>query len=98
MARCRITESTRRESLKQVVTDLGERQRMVLDFLKLKQEPMTAREIALEMYENGLIKSPERNMVHPRLTELVLKELIVVNGKKKDKIMNRMVATYIIID
>lgn len=89
-----ITKSTRRESLKKVTEELGERQKSVLNFLKQSKVPMTAREIALEMYMRGLIKSPERNMVHPRLNELVVKELVVVNGKKKDKVMNRMVATY----
>ena len=88
-----ITKTTRNESFNKVNKTLGERQLMVLEFLKEDGE-QTARELAIEMWKDGNIITPERNMVHPRLNELVKLGLVKVTGRKMDEDMNRMVATY----
>lgn len=88
-----ITKTTRKESFNKVNKTLGERQLMVLDYLKALGNS-TARELAIEMWKDGNIITPERNMVHPRLNELVKLGLVKVTGKKMDEDMNRMVATY----
>lgn len=88
-----ITKTTRKESFNKVNKTLGERQLMVLDYLKALGNS-TARELAIEMWKDGNIIMPERNMVHPRLNELVKLGLVKVTGKKMDEDMNRMVETY----
>ena len=88
-----ITKTTRKESFNKVNKTLGERQLMVLDYLKALGNS-TARELAIEMWKDGNIITPERNMVHPRLNELVENDLVEVVGKRKDEMMNRMVAVY----
>lgn len=57
---------------------------------------MTAREIAIKLYNQGFLLSNERQATAPRLTEMVDKGLIVVVGKKKDTVTQKQVAVYAI--
>lgn len=59
---------------------------------------LTAREIAIILYNQGYIRSNDRQATHPRLTELVDKGIVEVVGKKIDEISLRNVAVYSIID
>ena len=55
---------------------------------------MTAKEIAVEMFELGMIASTERNYTAPRLTELEKMGYVEVIGKKKCEWTGKMVAVY----
>lgn len=87
------TKETRRDSIDTINETLGHRHMLILNQLRFIDDT-TARELAISMYEQGLIATPDRNMVHPRLNELVEKDLVEVIGKRKDELMNRMVAVY----
>lgn len=90
-----ITEQTRNESFTQVKETLGERQRIVYDHLKtVFENGATAKELSNSLYRQGLVPSPERNSVHPRLNELITKGLVEVIGKKTCQFTNRKVAVY----
>lgn len=93
------TKETRKESHLEILQNLGDRQRMVLTSMLFNKKQygrvdMTARELAKDLHSRGLIPTPERNMVHPRLNELVELGVVEVTGKKLDVEMNRNVATY----
>lgn len=90
----KTTKETRKSSYEEVLKTLGERQSNILMFMKLSKKPYTARGLAQDMYKSGLLMSPERNMVHPRLNELVELGLVYIDGKTLDETMNRMVAVY----
>ena len=90
----KTTKETRKSSYEEVLKTLGERQSNILMFMKLSKKPYTARGLAQDMYKTGLLMSPERNMVHPRLNELVELGLVYIDGKTLDETMNRMVAVY----
>lgn len=79
-------QSTNRKRLYQLITSV----------LKEYSEGMTAREIAIKLYNQGFLLSNERQATAPRLTEMVDKGLIVVVGKKKDTVTQKQVAVYAI--
>lgn len=64
------------------------------EILKCLNRPKTAKEIAVELYDDGIIPSSERNYTAPRLTELEDKDIVRVIGKKKCKWTGKMVAVY----
>lgn len=88
-----ITRETRRKSFQEIKKSLPERQAMILDALKDRPQS-TARELALYLWKRGKIPSPERNYVHPRLTELVDDGLVRVVGKRICSVTGKMVAIY----
>jgi len=55
---------------------------------------LTAREIAVILYNQGFLISNDRQATQPRLTELVDKNIVKVIGKKLDNITQRNVAVY----
>lgn len=55
---------------------------------------MTAKEIAVELFNLKLIPSTERNFVSPRLTELVDKGKVEVIGKRVCQYSKRKVAVF----
>lgn len=86
----RITRQTRRES-----NEKTDRQGMYSMILKeLSYGDMTAREIGAILYRHGLVLSPSRQQVQPRLTELMQEGKISVVGKRKDSLTKRSVAVY----
>ena len=86
----RITRQTRRES-----NEKTDRQGMYSMILKeLSYGDMTAREIGAILYRHGLVLSPSRQQVQPRLTELMQEGRISVVGKRKDSLTKRSVAVY----
>ena len=62
--------------------------------LSRMDEPKTAKEIAVELFELGYIPSTERNYTQPRLTELCKKGIVRVVDKKKCDYTGKMVAVY----
>ena len=87
-----ITSETRRESNEKL--DKKRLHDLIISTLIDFKEGMTARELAIELYNNGYIKSNERQATHPRLTELVDEKKVAVIGKKFDEISQRNVAVY----
>ena len=57
-------------------------------------EEIVAKEVAVELYELGIIPSTERNYTAPRLTELEQMGLVQVISKKKCDYTGKTVAVY----
>lgn len=90
-----ITTDTRLDSYNQL--DKQTMYDLILNTLKEhKEEGLTAREIAIKLYDKGLIRSNERQATQPRLTELVDNNVLIVIGKRMDEITHRNVAIYTI--
>ncbi|ADM73623.1 hypothetical protein LaPh949_gp065 [Lactococcus phage 949] len=89
-----ITIETRNASFEEILETISDRQRVVIDYLEAFDEPLSASDIAYGLYINGLVPTPERNSVHPRLTELTKMGIVHAVGKKKDRVTNRKVAVY----
>ena len=68
------TFETRRESLESV--DKNKRYQQILEIMGKLDKPLTAKEIAVEMYKRGYAYTDERNISAPRLTELLKKGVI----------------------
>jgi FixJ family two-component response regulator len=89
------TRQTRKESFDKVSENLGERQKSVLSYLiNTYPNGASAKELAVSMFNGGLVPSSERNSVHPRLNELVSKGLVKVVGTKTCQFTDRKVAIY----
>ena len=87
-----ITKITRQLSFNDIQEKKKIRYEQILDILQGRE--MTAKEIANEMFEIGLIPSTERNYTAPRLTELVKLGFVKVVGKKKCNWTGKQVAVY----
>lgn len=89
------THETRRESYETV--DKQKRYRQILEIMKELDKPLTAKEIAVEMYKRGYAYTDERNVAAPRITEL-LKKGILDCSKTKVRCMysGKMVSQFII--
>ena len=85
------TAQTRQLSFNDIQAKAKIRYEQILDRL---DKPKTAKEIAVELYEIGLIPSTERNYTAPRLSELEHKGYVEVIGKKKCEWTGKMVAVY----
>ena len=92
-----ITNETRRESYKKIIPKQPVRYDQIIYILKNNSEGMTAKEIAVKLYELKLIPSTERNFVSPRLTELVKQGKVKTIGKRICQYSNRKVAVFKII-
>ena len=86
-----ITTETRYESYKEIIDKKKLRYNQILDRL---DRPKTAKQIAVELFELGLIPSTERNYTAPRLTELVDVGIVAVVGKTKCEYTGKQVALY----
>lgn len=62
--------------------------------LTMGDRPMTAKEIAIEMWRKGWIPNSERNFTAPRLTELSKQGVVEPVGKKRCQHTGRTVAVY----
>ena len=60
----------------------------------LNKNPMTAKEVAYEMFRKGEIPTSERNFTAPRLTELMNEGVIEPIGKQKCMWTGKMVTVY----
>ena len=91
-----ITLETRRMSYEEILAGLGKRHQMILEALR-ERPRSTARELALYLWEKGVIPAPERNFTHPRLTELMQAGIVAAVDKKRCPITGKMVAVYEIV-
>lgn len=86
-----ITEQTRQMSFNDIQLKTKVRYEQILNRL---DKPKTAKEIAVELFEIGIIPSTDRNYTAPRLTELEKRGIVQVVNKKKCKYTGKMVAVY----
>jgi repressor of nif and glnA expression len=62
--------------------------------LEILDHPMTAKEIAVEMYKRGYVGSDDRNHASPRLTEMALKGIVEPVGKRRCVYTGRTVTVW----
>ena len=86
-----ITKTTRQMSFEDIQDKTKIRYIQILNRL---DEPKTAKELAVELFELGFIPNTERNYTAPRLTELEKMGFIKVIDKKKCKYTGKTVAIY----
>lgn len=92
-----ITTNNRWESFEKI--DRKRLQDLIISVLMDNtKDGLTAREIAVILYNKGYIKSSERQATQPRLTELVDDGKVIVIGKRLDSITLKNVAVYSIVD
>lgn len=84
-----ITFSTRRESY-----DTVDKQRRYAQILKILNHPMTAKEIAVEMYKRGYTDNDDRNNAAPRLTEMAQQGAVDTIGKTRCSYTGKTVTVY----
>lgn len=89
-----ITKETKKESYEKTLETVDSVQEIVLNELNKHERGATAKELALSLYEQGLVYSPERNAVHPRLNELVQMGKVAVVGKTTCQYTSRKVTVY----
>lgn len=92
-----ITDETRLESYKKIIPKQPVRYDQIIYILRNNPQGMTAKEIAVKLYELKLIPSTERNFVSPRLTELVKQGRVETIGKRVCQYSNRKVAVFRVI-
>ena len=86
-----ITYETRQMSFEDIQDKAKIRYIQILDRL---DEPKTAKELSVELYDLGFIQSTERNYTAPRLTELERMGCVKVVGKRKCEYTGKTVAVY----
>ena len=86
------TYETRQLSFNDIQDKKKKRYEQILN--RLSNKEMTAKEIAVEMYELGMIPSTERNYTAPRLNELEKLHYVKIVGKKKCEWTGKMVSVY----
>lgn len=86
-----ITRQTRQMSFDDIQDKTKIRYIQILDRL---DEPKTAKELAVELFELGFIPSTERNYTAPRLSELEDMGMIKAIDKKKCEYTGKTVAIY----
>ena len=87
----KITTETRQLSFADIQEKTKKRYEQILERL---DKPKTAKEIAVELFELGLIPSTERNYTAPRLTELEKMGFVKAVDKKKCEYTGKTVAIY----
>ena len=90
-----ITEDTKIESYEQL--DKATAYKNIISVL-INGAALTAREIAIVLYEQKIIPYPVRQAVAPRLTELEAAGVVEVTGKAYDCATKRNVAMYKLVD
>ena len=86
-----VTLETRQDSHERV--DKTKRYQQIIECLNINPK-MTAKEIAVMMYEKGYIPTSERNFTAPRLTELSQLGVVEPIGKVKCQYTGKTVAVY----
>lgn len=86
-----LTKDTRAEA--DTTIDRLVRRQQVLEVLE-ELGPLTAKEVAVEMYRRGLTPNDERNNAAPRLTELCKIGLVEPIGKRPCRYTGKSVAVY----
>ena len=91
-----VTLDTRHDSNETV--DREQRYKQIIEILAEHKHPLTAKQIAVFMYDKGYTPTSERNFSAPRLTELSNKGVVEPCGKKKCEFTGKTVAVYRLIN
>ena len=83
---------TRKESEENV--NKQQRYQQIIEILTESKEPMSAKEIAVEMYRRGYSFTTERNLSAPRLNELSKKGILECVGQKVCEYTGHHVGVY----
>ena len=86
------TLETRAEAHESV--DKKKRYAEIVEIMTDNKEPMTAKEISVEMHKRGYTPTSERNFSSPRITELLKNGVLDVVGKKRCKFTGKTVSVY----
>lgn len=76
-----ITLECRKEAYEQV--DKETLRNQIVNIMKEKKEPMSVKEVAIEMFKRHLIPNDERQACAPRMTELSQMGIIEPCGEKR---------------
>lgn len=87
-----ITRETRQLSFEDINKNKRKRYEQILEILKDKE--MTAKEVAVEMFNKGLTDGADRNYSQPRLYELVNMNYVEIVSKKVCEYTNKKVSVY----
>ena len=87
-----VTLETRAEAHDKV--DKAKRYKQIKAILKNHPEGLTAKEVAVMMWQRGFIPTTERNFSAPRLTEMCEAGVVEPIGKKICQITGRKVSLY----
>lgn len=87
-----ITLETRAESEQTVKKQI--RYQQIIGILKDYPKGLTAKQIAVHLYNRGFTSNSDRNNASPRLTELSVKGVVEPIGKEKCEFTGKTVAVY----
>lgn len=76
------------------VTDKQKRRKDILFVLENSSKPLTAMEIAEDLFVLGKVDRVDRNYVSPRMTEMCKDGTVEPVGKKRCKVTGRMVTCF----
>ena len=88
-----VTFGTRHDSHEEILPKKQKKYKQIIEILRERPE-LTAKEVAVAMYEKGYAKTTERNNAAPRLTELEDMDIVEAIGKKKCQYTGKTVAIY----
>lgn len=83
---------SRKESEESVNKQL--RYQQIIEILTESEEPLSAKEIAVEMYQKKYVPTSERNFSSPRLTELLKMGIVDCVGKKVCEYTHKTVGVF----
>lgn len=87
-----ILAETQKDS--EMMVDKKIRAFQVIEILSSSTEPMSAKEIAVEMCNRGYTPTSERNFSSPRITELMKKDIVECVKKKICQYTGKPVGTF----
>lgn len=76
------------------ITDKQKRRKDILFVLSNSSQPLTAMEIAVDLYWLGNVDRIDRNYVSPRMTEMLKDGTVEQVGKERCKYTGRMVTCF----
>lgn len=85
----RITRALSHEEV-----DKKTRYRQIVEILEESKEPLSAKEISVRMFQKGYASTSERNLSHPRISELLRVGIVDVANDKKCQYTGKTVATF----
>ena len=76
--------------------DKRKRYKEIIGILQDINRPMSAKEIAVEMYRRGYTPTAERNFSHPRINELLHNGRLEIYGKGTCRYTHKTVSYYVL--
>ncbi len=89
-----ICKETRLESYFEILGKRAKKYRMIIEMMFYENRPISAKELSIQLFASGHIKTTDRNETAPRLNELENLNIVEVVGKQKCKYSGRLVALY----